>query len=178
MSLGGSITNQSVFVKPNKFRTDSTYQGVETRVLVTDAVAAVCSKETGEWQCVENPATPEEKQRVFDSTSLSGEQLGQLNKFQITDAQPKTVLGLQAKCFNMSRTDGNETVTGVTCYHPNAFVTLYSELNTSQGQLVQEATAVDLSAPADSVFDLPASLQPVSADNTAGTSEDATGTAD
>ncbi|MDO8428539.1 MAG: hypothetical protein Q7S92_04980 [Candidatus Diapherotrites archaeon] len=166
MNLTGTQTSNSVYVSQNKFRTDSTFNGVQTRVIVTDAIAAVCNQENSVWQCVETPATPEEKLQVYNSTSLNQAQLDELNKFQITEAPSRTVLGIAAKCFNMSRTDDNdtpettddETVTGLTCYHPNAFVTLYSELNTSQGNLVQEATAVSLTAPADSEFALPAAL--------------------
>jgi hypothetical protein len=157
-------STQAIHVSQNKFRSDSIVNGVETRIVITDEVSALCTTQSGDWDCLDAPISDAEKQQVYNSTKLNDVQIEQLSQLKVTDAASQTFLGIPAKCFSMQLPNpdpAGEALAGVTCYHPNSFITLFSEVGVegTQNFVRQEVSGFSLAPPSDTAFDLPATLQ-------------------
>jgi hypothetical protein len=124
-STSGTMTQ---YIKGmNKFRTDMTTQGMETRTYMDGATVTSCNMMNSAWSCRTIEITPE----------MKAQQDAQQNpaQYDVTELPSRTIAGAQADCFQINNVNG---YTVEYCYSSQG-VPLY--MKTSGAQYTSEMTA-------------------------------------
>jgi len=149
MTGAGEAMSMTMYSKGGKFRYDTSVEGQEGSLFFIDNTVFSCSGEP--VMCV-----------MFgegEAPSMGTEDIeDDLESYKITSKPSRTIAGKTAKCFGVSSMDADVEI----CYS-NEGIPLYSK-TTVEGQAMVEMKATKYSTSvADSVFELPAEPQDISA---------------
>ena len=128
---------------PDKFRTDSTYQGIESRLYKLGDTITSCSNPGGSWTCTTLPQSESSEDKLLDDVREN------VVDMEVTDLPDRRVAGTTAKCYQIKNSD----LTSEYCFKDN--IPIYVEVTASGMHVVQEATSYSKSV-SSSDFQLPA----------------------
>ncbi len=148
-------TEMSQYVKgTEKFRTDVSAAGMETRTYVMDNKAYLCTK-TGEWSCLKFTVPKNDSSQA--SYELESELETDASKYNVTADGTMQVAGVTAACFKVVSADASTRY----CVSAEGVPLYVKSSAQSEGQAVEyEMKAKSYSASvSDSDFALPAEPQ-------------------
>ncbi|MCX6772735.1 MAG: hypothetical protein NTV88_03110 [Candidatus Micrarchaeota archaeon] len=133
-----------------KMRSDSAYQGIESRTYVVDGAYYSCSNAQGAWTCMKLTIPKEDTTKSIDDVATNKE------NYQITADGTMQVAGVTANCYKVI---GKNLDYSRSCYSPEG-VPLYVKITSTSaqgetGSTEMTATSYSTSV-SDSDFALPA----------------------
>jgi hypothetical protein len=104
MDFGEETTDVTIYHKGENFRTDATYEGVESRSYFVENAATMCTNQNSKWSCIQvtseddivNPADTDLQVTEYED-ELSSEE--ENPDFKIYRDGTMTVSGHNAKCY-------------------------------------------------------------------------------
>ena len=154
---GGAMSTLSTeYFKGKNMRTDTTFEGIESRTYIVDDVYTTCTKLSDTWKC--NKVSPEDLKEVQAEDNSKDSEMqfeDDPTQFEVSADGTKVVAGETTTCYKMKA----ENVTDYTrwCFTKDG-ISLYVETAYEGGSSVMEAQSFSRSVPS-SAFDLPAGAE-------------------
>lgn len=146
-TTAGSETMESTMTQyvdgENRFRTDSTTQGFESRMYLVDGVVTVCTQQD-DWMCFESDLSDEiSAQADVEESIESGD-------YNLLESERRTIAGAEARCFTFE----TEVARSEYCLSEEG-VPLLISVDTEAVTTEMIATEYNTGVPADA-WDVPA----------------------
>jgi hypothetical protein len=131
-------------------------ESTETRIYSIPSGSYMCMSSEGAWTCFGGEDQNQQTTGGFDLDAAVSDISDSADEIKPTYEGTRTIVGVTAQCFRVEM-DGDANRY---CAHPNYNIPLLAESigknPTDEGYYKMEAKSLNLGAPADSVFSLPA----------------------
>ena len=95
-----STSQMTQYIKgEDRFRTDMTYEGMESRMYFVEETYTMCTRQNGEWSCFKSE--PSDAEDTVDSTAWESEYEENEENYNILADGTKVVAGVTAKCYKI-----------------------------------------------------------------------------